>query len=478
MKSLSVRSLDSATLGALFVFCVAMIFSFALMPHRASAAAVAVSALTATSTPAYANPGLATTTRAKVGDTIQYQLTLTGGAPLVAPQINILSTGSTTMSGSDVNWFYATTTTSNASVWNDGLVTFKISVGQDTLVETATTTVTALTSGSNITFDKTAPTLSSVAWTDTDSSTQFSATDTLLLTFSETMATTTLTGANLDTVLGLTNSHTFSTTTAPTWNTAGTQLTITLGAGTTITGLDTVQPTIAVKDAIGNTSSGAETAIALPDTTAPGTPTGLTDNTTFSDPVTVSLASAGSTVIRYATGSTVPTCSTGTLYSSAITVSATQRLTVIACDEASNASAVATAVYTQSSGGSGGGSSHSSAAPAVPATKIEACKPGDKFNGLTGKSCTISATPAVSAHKFSGDLKAGSRMDDVRMLQVFLNSHGYTIAISGPGSAGSETTTFGSLTKAALAKYQKAKGITPAVGYFGPITRAAVNAED
>jgi peptidoglycan hydrolase-like protein with peptidoglycan-binding domain len=64
----------------------------------------------------------------------------------------------------------------------------------------------------------------------------------------------------------------------------------------------------------------------------------------------------------------------------------------------------------------------------------------------------------------------------VKALQQYLNAHGYTIAASGTGSIGNETTTFGPLTKAALVKYQKAKGITPAVGYFGPLTRAAVNA--
>ena len=55
-------------------------------------------------------------------------------------------------------------------------------------------------------------------------------------------------------------------------------------------------------------------------------------------------------------------------------------------------------------------------------------------------------------------------------------AHGFTIATSGSGSPGNETTYFGPSTQAALIKYQIAHGITPANGYFGTKTRAAVNA--
>ena len=57
----------------------------------------------------------------------------------------------------------------------------------------------------------------------------------------------------------------------------------------------------------------------------------------------------------------------------------------------------------------------------------------------------------------------------------YLNAHGFIIAASGAGSAGNETKTFGSLTQAALIKFQKANNITPAAGYFGPKTRTVVN---
>jgi len=75
---------------------------------------------------------------------------------------------------------------------------------------------------------------------------------------------------------------------------------------------------------------------------------------------------------------------------------------------------------------------------------------------------------------FTRDLEVGGTGEDVRALQQFLNAQGFMIAESGPGSPGNETTTFGGLTRAALAAFQAANGITPSVGYFGPKTRAFV----
>ena len=95
---------------------------------------------------------------------------------------------------------------------------------------------------------------------------------------------------------------------------------------------------------------------------------------------------------------------------------------------------------------------------------------------LEGTVATGSVT-SVAVSVFKSNLTVGSLGSEVKALQAFLNSHGYTIANSGAGSPGNETTRFGGLTKAALIKYQKAKGITPAVGYFGPKTRASVEAD-
>ena len=69
------------------------------------------------------------------------------------------------------------------------------------------------------------------------------------------------------------------------------------------------------------------------------------------------------------------------------------------------------------------------------------------------------------------DLTVGTKGVDVQGLQQFLNASNFTIALSGPGSLGHETSLFGNATKAALAKFQRAHGIT-ATGYFGAKTRA------
>lgn len=72
------------------------------------------------------------------------------------------------------------------------------------------------------------------------------------------------------------------------------------------------------------------------------------------------------------------------------------------------------------------------------------------------------------------NLQLGDQGDDVKGLQIVLNLLNYQIASQGPGSPGNETTLFGQLTRQALIKFQQDNNITPAVGYFGPITRQAL----
>src|ERR1035437_8410431 len=82
--------------------------------------------------------------------------------------------------------------------------------------------------------------------------------------------------------------------------------------------------------------------------------------------------------------------------------------------------------------------------------------------------------PIVATSTFQRSLTTGSVGNDVLTLQKYLNQRGYTIAKSGVGSIGNETTLFGSLTKSAIIKFQNDHRISPAAGYFGPLTRGIV----
>ncbi len=80
-----------------------------------------------------------------------------------------------------------------------------------------------------------------------------------------------------------------------------------------------------------------------------------------------------------------------------------------------------------------------------------------------------------SALQFTKNLSIGSTGIDVRHIQQYLNTHGFPVATAGSGSLGKETTIFGNATKKALSAFQKAHGISPAIGYLGSSTRAYIN---
>ena len=85
-----------------------------------------------------------------------------------------------------------------------------------------------------------------------------------------------------------------------------------------------------------------------------------------------------------------------------------------------------------------------------------------------------STTTGAGCYAFTQTHQLGQSGGEVMWVQKFLNSHGAQIAASGAGSPGNETAYYGGLTKAAVAKWQAANGVTPAAGYWGPVTRAKV----
>lgn len=104
------------------------------------------------------------------------------------------------------------------------------------------------------------------------------------------------------------------------------------------------------------------------------------------------------------------------------------------------------------------------------------CLVGDKFSSLTGQPCPLTINvPTTPNFVFLNNLSSGVTHPDVKELQKYLNIHGFSMSTSGAGSIGHETSKFGKLTREALIKFQISKGIKPAVGFFGPVTRGVVN---
>jgi hypothetical protein len=97
---------------------------------------------------------------------------------------------------------------------------------------------------------------------------------------------------------------------------------------------------------------------------------------------------------------------------------------------------------------------------------------GGTVTGSTSSTVTTSST----GYQFNTNLTVGSTGVDVLNLQKVLNMNPATqVATVGAGSPGSETSTFGPATKAAVIKFQTLYGISPVAGYVGAITRAKLN---
>lgn len=94
----------------------------------------------------------------------------------------------------------------------------------------------------------------------------------------------------------------------------------------------------------------------------------------------------------------------------------------------------------------------------------------------------LTETPVSSKNIFPRDLHMGDMGEDVRALQIFLNTHGFPLTETGIGSPGAESDFFGDLTRGALIRFQEAHatdilaplGLIKGTGYFGKSTRAFV----
>lgn len=105
---------------------------------------------------------------------------------------------------------------------------------------------------------------------------------------------------------------------------------------------------------------------------------------------------------------------------------------------------------------------------------------GNPVSATSEQSTTATST---TAYQFTHNLQLNDTGEDVRQLQIYLNTHGFPVAASGAGSPGSETDYFGLATYKALVRLQDAHaddiltpiGLTAGNGYFGANTRAFVN---
>ena len=93
---------------------------------------------------------------------------------------------------------------------------------------------------------------------------------------------------------------------------------------------------------------------------------------------------------------------------------------------------------------------------------------------VTKNTSSASSSTSSSSSDLTYNLTLYQTNPEVKVLQQFLNAHGFTVASTGSGSPGNENNYFGVKTYQALIKFQKSVGL-PATGWLGPSTRAKIS---
>ncbi|MEX2010309.1 MAG: peptidoglycan-binding domain-containing protein, partial [Parcubacteria group bacterium] len=106
---------------------------------------------------------------------------------------------------------------------------------------------------------------------------------------------------------------------------------------------------------------------------------------------------------------------------------------------------------------------------ALPASAVTIAELQAQIASLMAQLASLQGTTNTS-YTFTQNLTVGSTGADVTSLQQFLVGGGYLNMPIGVSYG-----YFGSLTKAAVASWQAANGVSPAVGYWGPLSRAKAN---
>ncbi len=106
------------------------------------------------------------------------------------------------------------------------------------------------------------------------------------------------------------------------------------------------------------------------------------------------------------------------------------------------------------------------------------------LQGSSTTTTTSTGSMAAGCYTFTQNLSQGKSGGEVMWIQQFLNSHGFTVATTGAGSPGNETSYFGPATKRAVIAFQNAYasdiltpvGLTAGNGNWFSSTRAKANA--
>src|SRR3989344_8261316 len=85
-----------------------------------------------------------------------------------------------------------------------------------------------------------------------------------------------------------------------------------------------------------------------------------------------------------------------------------------------------------------------------------------QINALMAQLAALQGTTVTTSTTFTQNLTVGSTGAEVTALQQVLVNGGHLVMPAGVAMG-----YFGSLTQAAVAKWQAANGVSPAVGYFG-----------
>jgi peptidoglycan hydrolase-like protein with peptidoglycan-binding domain len=121
--------------------------------------------------------------------------------------------------------------------------------------------------------------------------------------------------------------------------------------------------------------------------------------------------------------------------------------------------------------------------PSAPVTPSGTTPETTASSTLTSTSTFLTTlTSSSTLPLFTRTLRYGSQGDDVKALQVFLNTNSFTVALTGNGSQGQETTFFGHATRRALIRFQEFYAdeiltplmLTKGTGIFGEMTRKKV----